>query len=101
RYFLSAPPTGRDGRNMGFIQLSDKLEGDFTDDDEAVLVQLAQMASIAIENTIYSNEREANRLKDEFLATLSHELQTPLNAIVGWTQLLRMEKSPEDLDHGL
>ena len=29
---------------------------------------------------------EAVRVKDEFLATLSHEMRTPLNAVVGWTQ---------------
>jgi PAS domain S-box-containing protein len=33
----------------------------------------------------------ANRLKDEFLATLGHELRTPLNAITGWLELLRLE----------
>jgi signal transduction histidine kinase/ActR/RegA family two-component response regulator len=32
---------------------------------------------------------EANRLKDEFLATLSHELRSPLNAIVAWSHILR------------
>ncbi|HVL67406.1 MAG TPA: MASE1 domain-containing protein [Vicinamibacterales bacterium] len=31
----------------------------------------------------------ASRLKDEFLSTLSHELRTPINAIAGWSQLLR------------
>jgi signal transduction histidine kinase/CheY-like chemotaxis protein len=31
----------------------------------------------------------ANRLKDDFLATLSHELRSPLNAILGWTSLLK------------
>lgn len=34
----------------------------------------------------------ANRIKDEFLAVLSHELRSPLNPILGWTQLLRSRK---------
>ena len=98
---LAAPLTGRDGTNLGVIYLSDRYDGDFTSDDEAVLVQLAQMASIAIENTIYAEEREANRIKDEFLSTLSHELRTPLNAILGWTQLLRAEQLNDETRHGL
>jgi signal transduction histidine kinase len=49
RGWLAAPLIGRDAQNLGLIQLSDKFEGEFTADDEAILVQLAQMASIAIE----------------------------------------------------
>jgi signal transduction histidine kinase len=31
----------------------------------------------------------ANRLRDEFMATVSHELKTPLNSILGWARMLR------------
>lgn len=39
---------------------------------------------------------EANRVKDEFLATLSHELRQPVHAISGWVRLLKTGRlSPE------
>ena len=38
---------------------------------------------------------EANRAKDVFLATLSHEMRTPLNTIVGWLRLMQGDR----LDH--
>jgi PAS domain S-box-containing protein len=38
---------------------------------------------------------EANRLKDDFLATVSHELRNPLNSIVGWAGLLSSGKLNE------
>jgi signal transduction histidine kinase/ActR/RegA family two-component response regulator len=100
RGWLAAPLIGRNGHNIGLIQLSDKYEGEFTEEDEAIIVQLAQMASIAIENTrLYAAEQqartqaeEANGIKDEFLAVLSHELRSPLNPILGWSKLLQTRK---------
>ncbi|MBW4662171.1 MAG: PAS domain-containing protein [Drouetiella hepatica Uher 2000/2452] len=37
----------------------------------------------------------ANRIKDEFLAVLSHELRSPLNPILGWSKLLQQGKLDE------
>jgi PAS domain S-box-containing protein len=44
----------------------------------------------------------ASRMKDEFLAIVSHELRSPLNAILGWSRLLRTRKmNPEKTEQAL
>jgi PAS domain S-box-containing protein len=53
RGWLAAPLIGRDGRNLGLVQLSDKEDGgEFDEADEAMLVQLAQLASAAVEQSL-------------------------------------------------
>ncbi|MGE0132936.1 MAG: ATP-binding protein [Blastocatellales bacterium] len=52
-------------------------------DDE----ELAQ--SLARERAARLAAEEASRLKDDFLAIISHELRAPLTSILGWTQMLR------------
>ncbi|MBV8483881.1 MAG: PAS domain S-box protein [Verrucomicrobia bacterium] len=54
------------------------------------------------EKAAREESEKANRLKDEFLATLGHELRTPLNAMLGWAAVLRAGKvKPEEIVNGM
>ena len=44
---------------------------------------------LAREQAARAEAEQANRIKDEFLAVLSHELRTPMNPILGWATLLQ------------
>lgn len=54
------------------------------------------------ERAARTQAERAAREKDEFVATLAHELRTPIGAVLGWSSLLRtIAKSPEELEKGL
>jgi signal transduction histidine kinase len=55
-------------------------------------LQMAQLRGEALHQ-----ERTLNRRKDELLSTVSHELNTPLVAILGWTRLLRTNPSNQSM----
>jgi PAS domain S-box-containing protein len=48
-----------------------------------------------LEQAARAEAERANRIKDEFLAILSHELRSPLNPILGWTKMLQSRKFNE------
>ncbi|HEY4640946.1 MAG TPA: ATP-binding protein [Thermoanaerobaculia bacterium] len=92
RTLLAAPLLEREGEPAGLLMLAEKPNAAFTTDDETVLTQLAQMASVAVQNArLYREAQDANRAKDDFLATLAHELRTPMTGILGWVQMLKSE----------
>jgi hypothetical protein len=58
RGWVAASLTALDGRELGAIQLFNRREGSFTDEDEAALVHLAQMASAAVDRArLYRDQR--------------------------------------------
>jgi PAS domain S-box-containing protein len=79
------------GRLMGIISFVSAESGRrYTQGDLAFAEELARRAAMAIENSqLYAALREADRRKDEFLATLAHELRNPLAPIRNAVELLR------------
>jgi signal transduction histidine kinase/ActR/RegA family two-component response regulator len=55
-----------------------------------------EQAARAVSEAAQNAAEQANRLKDEFLAVLSHELRSPLNPILGWAKLLQTRKFDEE-----
>lgn len=93
---LVVPLIGHGGRRLGLIQLLDKFDGDFTEEDEAVLSQLAATAAVGLENAhLYDSLREQDQRKDEFLATLAHELRNPLAPVRTGLEILKRESDQD------
>jgi signal transduction histidine kinase len=80
---VTADLGGRDGRKLGTIQLWDKKDNaEFDESDEAILTQLAQLASVALENArLFRAAQDATRARDDLVAIVSHDLRNPVHTI--------------------
>ncbi len=85
------------GELIGTLILSASGDRRFGEYDLRLLMLFAEQAAVAISNAqTYERERDSvsrladlDRLKTDFVATITHELKTPLTSLLGYAQILR------------
>ncbi len=96
RSFIAVPLVAREG-TVGVLTLVQAESGRrYAASDVTLAVDVARRVAAAVENAqLYQRLRAEDRRKDEFLATLAHELRNPLAPIRTGLALLRLAADPD------
>ena len=100
---LLVVPITREGRPIGVLRLGSFRRDFFTPEHAQMMTLIAEEAAVLVETAVLNRKlRESteqlkalNRMKDEFVSTVSHEFKTPLTTINGFvTVMLEGETGP-------
>ncbi|XXX71731.1 PAS domain S-box protein [Sorangium sp. So ce134] len=90
------PELGPDGAVESFMGITEDVTAERLAEEE-------RQKLLESERAARDEAERVSRVKDDFVATLSHELRSPINAILGWARILRgrAQQEPQALARGL
>ncbi len=85
------------GKLLGTVVFASCSRSQFSESEQLIMQAVVDSIAMNMEKWRLTNSlqqqaeqlRDINRIRDEFLSILSHELRSPLQSILGWAQLLR------------
>jgi signal transduction histidine kinase len=88
---LILPMVARGKQIGGLVLMRTGAGRPFDDDDQALAEDIAARGALALDNAgLYEQATKADRARADLLAVVSHDLRTPLTAIMGYADLLAM-----------
>ncbi len=98
---LLSVPIRREGRSIGVLRMGSVKRGFFTAEHAELLTIIAEEAAVLVETAVLNRRlaetaeqlKVLNRMKDEFVSTVSHEFKTPLTTINGFVSLMIDEEA--------
>jgi signal transduction histidine kinase len=105
RFYAGARIVDREGYALGSVCVADRIpRDDLTDAQKSALAALGRQAmaqmelrvALAAEHDQVLRLQELDRLRDQFISVVSHELRSPLTSIRGWVEVLA--EDGDDLD---
>jgi signal transduction histidine kinase len=89
RFYAGAPLVTQEGAALGTLCVIDRTPREITPEQERALRALSRAVGAQLELRRQNERlRALDRLKDEFVAVVAHDLRTPLTAIRGYVDLL-------------
>jgi len=88
---LLLPMVARGRQIGGLVLVRTGASHHFDEGDEALAEDIAVRGALALDNArLYDDARRADKERSDLLAVVSHDLRTPLTAIMGYAELLRL-----------
>ncbi len=85
------------GNLIGYVKVARDATRRKHAEDSLKKAEAERKEALERERIARNESEDASRSKDEFIALVSHELRSPLNAILGWTRILRQGRPDEEL----
>ncbi len=84
---LTVPMRSADGEMLGVMQLVNRRQGVFSEDDLTMTGIIADIAALAIQNAQLARDAELAHLA-ETMGTLAHDIKNKVNVVLGWIQTI-------------